>query len=56
MTVTTPVVAYRVDGFKVEAIARGAVDQSLLTIGTDDERFGGTWRPLLAPDSASTRP
>jgi hypothetical protein len=42
---------WALEGIKVEALADavGAVDNSVLTIGTDDETYGGIWRPLLAP-------
>ncbi|NUO09118.1 MAG: hypothetical protein HUU08_10630 [Candidatus Brocadia sp.] len=41
-----PKVIYSMDGLKVEAIATTTVAKSLFCIGTDDEYFGGIWRPL----------
>jgi len=42
---------WALEGVKVEALAdpADAVDGTVLTIGTDDESYGGIWRPLLAP-------
>jgi hypothetical protein len=42
---------WALEGIKVEALADapGAVDNSVITIGTDDESYGGIWRPLLKP-------
>jgi hypothetical protein len=57
-----------VEGFKVEALAGGLtmLDPAahspprgahvLYTIATDDEGYGGVWRPLLAPPSPTTAP
>ncbi len=38
-----------VDGFKVEAVS---AERSRVTIGTEDEDFGGSWRPLMPPPKA----
>ncbi|MDN5370741.1 MAG: hypothetical protein PWP74_2049 [Shewanella sp.] len=40
-----------VDGFKVESLAGPAanVPNSYMSIGTEDENYGGSWRPLFAP-------
>ena len=40
-----------VDGLKVEALAApaAAVPASVLSVGTDDENYGGVWRPLFRP-------
>jgi hypothetical protein len=37
---------WHVDGEKVEALGPAVVDGSILTYFTDDESFGGVWRPL----------
>jgi hypothetical protein len=37
---------WRLDGLKVEALGPSAVDGSELSVATDDEDFGGIWRPL----------
>jgi len=51
-----PHVAWKVEGFKVEAISginkTSAKDNHCplgLSLGTDDEAFGGTWRNLVIP-------
>ncbi|MDP8257091.1 MAG: hypothetical protein P9M14_15195 [Candidatus Alcyoniella australis] len=41
-----PLVVYRIDGFKVEALCAPLIPGSALSAGTDDEDYGGTWRPL----------
>ena len=49
---TGPVVAdWILDGMKVEALAAPATAApgSVLSVGTDDENFGGVWRPLFPP-------
>ncbi|HEX2252659.1 MAG TPA: hypothetical protein VHQ65_05280 [Thermoanaerobaculia bacterium] len=49
----TPVRAlWRLDGFKVEALSgpAAAVPGSRLAVGTEDEGYGGAWRPLGAPE------
>lgn len=38
--------AWRLDGLKVEALAECDLPDSPLCIGTDDEDYGGVWRPL----------
>lgn len=50
--ITNPKIAWRIDGFKVEALAAPAstVPGSTMSIGTEDESYGGTWRPLFAVD------
>ncbi|QVK22825.1 hypothetical protein KHX94_16730 [Shewanella dokdonensis] len=49
--VSHPKVQWQVDGFKVESLAAPAanVAGSYLSIGTEDENYGGIWRPLFAP-------
>ena len=44
-----PDIIWQLDGLKVEALAApaGSVTQSVITIGTDDEDYGGIWRPLF---------
>lgn len=44
-------VEWRVDGFKVEALAAptSRIAASRIAIGTEDEDFGGVWRALFAP-------
>jgi hypothetical protein len=37
---------WRIDGLKVEALGPAVVEGSILTVFTDDEYFGGLWRPL----------
>ncbi len=46
--VDSPSVTHTVDGFKIEALAApaAAIKGSVLAIGTEDEAFGGVWRPL----------
>ncbi|WP_052074417.1 hypothetical protein [Shewanella mangrovi] len=41
--------AWPIDGFKVEALAAPNVNVpgSVMSIGTEDEHFGGVWRPLF---------
>jgi len=43
--------SWRLDGFKVEAIAAPSpqIPGSALSIGTEDEQLGGQWRALFAP-------
>jgi len=36
----------RVDGLKVESLAAPIVDGSRFSLGTDDESYGGIWRPV----------
>lgn len=43
-----PRVGWRLDGLKVEALAR-AGDPGRFCVATDDEAFGGVWRPLFPP-------
>ncbi|MDR4497135.1 MAG: hypothetical protein MRK02_04310 [Candidatus Scalindua sp.] len=44
-----PDIIWQLDGLKVEALAApaGSVTQSVISIGTDDEDYGGIWRPLF---------
>jgi hypothetical protein len=44
-------ISYTVDGFKIEALAAptSEVEGSVFAIGTEDEVFGGVWRPLRRP-------
>lgn len=42
----SPTVRHRIQGFKVEALAAPLIPESMFSMGTDDEGFGGTWRPL----------
>jgi hypothetical protein len=46
---SNPVVLWQLDGLKVEALAAppSFVPQSGISIGTDDEDYGGLWRPLF---------
>ena len=44
-----PVVWWQLDGLKVEALAPCQLGQASYCIGTDDEVFGGAWRPLPPP-------
>ncbi|WP_229529056.1 hypothetical protein [Planctobacterium marinum] len=48
--VNAPKIFWQIDGFKVEALAAPSVmvPGSVLSIGTEDESYGGTWRPLFA--------
>jgi hypothetical protein len=39
--------AWKLDGLKVEALAGPAQPDSRISIGTDDESYGGVWRPLF---------
>jgi hypothetical protein len=41
--------SWMIDGSKVEGIAAPPerIPSSVLAIGTDDEKYGGVWRPLL---------
>ena len=42
-----PRTAWRLDGLKVEALAGpAAIPGSVLSVATDDEQYGGIWRPL----------
>lgn len=56
---SSPVAVWVIDGFKVEALASpaDAIPGSVLSIGTEDENYGGVWRPLfsevLSPESRS---
>ena len=48
--------SWLVEGLKVEGLAAPAssISQSAFSIGTDDEEYGGVWRPLfLAPTNTS---
>lgn len=49
--VQTPKEEWVVDGFKVEALAAptSRISNSVISIGTEDEDFGGVWRALFAP-------
>ncbi|QUN07250.1 hypothetical protein KDN34_07450 [Shewanella yunxiaonensis] len=51
LPVAHPHAQWVVDGFKVEALAGPAanIPQSYMSIGTEDESFGGIWRPLFRP-------
>ena len=52
VTLAVPLVAdWTIDAMKVEALAAPAtaVPGSVLSIGTDDENFGGVWRALFPP-------
>lgn len=42
-----PRVGWRLDGLKVEAVARAG--DGRFCVATDDEGFGGVWRPLFPP-------
>lgn len=42
-----PRAIWRFDGIKVEAMAGPVIEDSVLSIGTDDENYGGIWRPLF---------
>lgn len=44
-----PVARWRLDSVKVEALGPGLVENAELSVGTDDENFGGLWRPLPSP-------
>ena len=46
---TPPSVLWKLEGLKVEALAAAAelVTNSFISIATDDENYGGLWRPLL---------
>lgn len=41
-----PEVGHRIDGLKVEALSESMLSGSEFSIGTDDEIYGGIWRPL----------
>ena len=58
-----PVTAYMpepinwmLDGVKLEAIAAPSVPGSVLSFGTDDELYGGIWRPPTRAQSCSPTP
>jgi hypothetical protein len=38
---------WTIPGFKVEALGPPILDESILSIATDDDSYGGTWRPLF---------
>lgn len=40
---------WRVDGLKVEALAASIIPNTSLCFATDDEQYGGVWRPLGKP-------
>jgi hypothetical protein len=40
------VIQYSLDGLKVEALGPSNVGQARLCVATDDESYGGAWRPL----------
>ncbi|ODS34056.1 MAG: hypothetical protein SCARUB_00829 [Candidatus Scalindua rubra] len=42
-----PIAAWRLDGVKVEALGAPVIPESKLSIATDDEHYGGIWRPLF---------
>lgn len=46
-----PSAQWIIDGFKVEAMAGPAaiIPNSYMSIGTEDESYGGIWRPLFKP-------
>ncbi len=46
---TEPIIAWKRDGVKVEALAAPAerVKDSILSMGTEDEALGGIWQPLF---------
>jgi hypothetical protein len=37
---------WSVDGLKVEAISKACLPNSVLSVASDDDAFGGVWRPL----------
>jgi len=37
------------DGIKIEALAAPAIEGSMLSVASDDEDYGGVWRPLALP-------
>jgi hypothetical protein len=43
------------DGLKVEALGPPVVAGSVLTFATDDENYGGLWRPLPPADPQPQR-
>lgn len=45
----SPVIAWVVEGFKIEALAESYLEGSPLAFGTEDEDMGGTIRPLFPP-------
>lgn len=49
--INQPTSKWQLDGFKVEALAAPSplVPGSALSIGSEDEHFGGQWRALFAP-------
>lgn len=49
MRESKPIIYWQLDGLKVEALAAPtpAVPGSGFSIGTDDENYGGIWRPLF---------
>lgn len=42
-----PYKAWQLPGYKIEALASPILQGSALSIGTDDEDYGGTWRALF---------
>jgi hypothetical protein len=42
---------WTLDGFKIEALGAPVIAGSVLSFATDDEGFGGIWRPLGPPVS-----
>lgn len=49
----SPAVYWVFDGLKVEALARCRLPGASHCIGSDDEGYGGVWRPLLRPATLS---
>jgi hypothetical protein len=51
-----PQVRWRLDGMKVEALGRTTgIPRSAFCVATDDENYGGVWRPLFAPETGHPR-
>lgn len=47
---------WTLDGIKVEALSASAIENSALSIATDDESYDGIWRPLFAPAGSMPPP
>jgi hypothetical protein len=50
-----PDLVWRIDGLKIEALGPAVSSGSILSFATDDEYFGGLWRPLPPVDPQPDR-
>ncbi len=51
-----PRAVYECAGLKVEALGKGSIGGAEMCYGTDDERYGGVWRPLEAAEDRGAAP